>query len=178
MYNPICFFPRSRHATLRERHASGTGREREGRRDDPAGSGGGGSGGGRSPVFPFTPAPRRASGTGREREGRRDSLPALASLHDPSGGEGSGGEGSGTGRKKGAGFCESRPARATDPARPPHSLPDPTQQSSAPFFSREREWKRASHVFFPTRLPFTVSPQVFSRDGRREREGKRERCPL
>jgi len=43
----------------------------------------------------------------REREGRRDGLPALVSLHDPSGGEGSSGEGSGTGREEGTG---SRPA--------------------------------------------------------------------
>jgi len=39
----------------------------------------------------------------REREGRRDGLPALVSLHDPSGGEGSSGEGSGTGRDEGTG---------------------------------------------------------------------------
>ncbi len=86
-------------------------------------------------------------------------------------GKGTGGEeGTGTVRREGR---REPPSPRCEPALT--CFPDPAVFH--PIFQQGREGKRASHVFFPTRFPFTVSPQVFSRDGRRESEGKREREP-
>ncbi len=122
-------------------------RERDGKRDDPAGSGGG-SGGGRrsrgsrrsrsSPCF--FPRSRHAFGnatlSGREGNGKgKGTAPALASLHDPSSGEGvRDGKGRGSGQFLGRGAFR----LTVSPRFPSPPFPCPRSCFFARFF-RETE---------------------------------------